>query len=73
MRHGGDSFAPAARIARIDVPLLAMAGGDSPEWMADAARAIAAAARQGTYRQVDGFGHNVPAEAVAPILRTIFR
>ena len=69
MRHGGDSFVPAARIARIDVPLLAMAGGDSPGWMADAARAIAAAAPQGTYRQVDGYGHNIPAEAVAPILR----
>lgn len=72
MRHGGDSFVPAARIAGIGVPLLAMAGGDSPGFMRNAARRIAAAAPFGRHLEFAGENHMVSPKAVAPALRSFF-
>ena len=72
MRHGGDSFVPASRIAGIGVPLLAMAGGDSPDFMRNAARRIAAAAPLGRHLELAGENHMVQPKVVAPELKVLF-
>jgi pimeloyl-ACP methyl ester carboxylesterase len=72
MRHRGDSFVPRERIAGLRPPVLAMAGGESPGWMRDAPRSVAEAAPQGTYKELAGQNHMVPAEVVAPELKEFF-
>jgi pimeloyl-ACP methyl ester carboxylesterase len=67
-----ESRVPSGELSRVDVPLLAMAGGNSPTWMQEAARAIAGAAPRGSYREFPGYDHMIEAEAVAPVLVEFF-
>jgi pimeloyl-ACP methyl ester carboxylesterase len=63
-----DSSVPAEPAAALTIPLLALAGGASPAWMQQAARAIADAAPHGRYGLLEGQTHEVAAEAIAPVL-----
>jgi hypothetical protein len=64
----GDGIAPIERLAGIRIPVLAMDGGASPAWAADAATAIERAVPNGTRRTVPGQDHGVSPDAVAPVL-----
>lgn len=72
IRHGGDAYPPLARVATIDAPVYAMAGGASPAFMTGAAQQIAGAAQRGTYIEFPGKNHMIEPEAVAPRLKEIF-
>jgi pimeloyl-ACP methyl ester carboxylesterase len=68
----GDSSVPAAQAAAVAIPLLALAGGASPAWMRQAARAVAVAAPDGRYGTLEGQTHEVAAAAIAPVLIEFF-
>jgi pimeloyl-ACP methyl ester carboxylesterase len=68
----GDSAVPAEQAAALTIPLFALAGGASPAWMQQAARAIADAAPHGRYGLLQGQTHEVAAEALAPVLIEFF-
>ncbi|KUN79535.1 alpha/beta fold hydrolase [Streptomyces griseoruber] len=63
---------PRERLAALGVPVLAVAGGDSPPWMREATRAVAQAAPQGTYRLLEGETHMVDPNVLAPVLAEFF-
>jgi pimeloyl-ACP methyl ester carboxylesterase len=60
---------PVERLARIGVPTLVLAGGDSPPWAVRSSAAVAAAVPRAREAVVAGQGHGIPAAAVAPVLR----
>jgi pimeloyl-ACP methyl ester carboxylesterase len=62
----------AAPIKATQVPLLAMAGGASPDFMLQAAHAVANAAPKGEYFEINGQTHFAPKEIVAPLLKAFF-
>ncbi|AKJ10641.1 hydrolase [Streptomyces incarnatus] len=64
----GDGLLPGDRLAEISVPVLAVAGGASPEWMHRASQAVAEAVPQGTYRVLPGQTHMVEPEVLGPVL-----
>ncbi|MER6025416.1 alpha/beta hydrolase [Streptomyces sp. NPDC001851] len=64
----GDGLLPRDRIAAISVPVLAVAGGASPEWMHRANQAVAEAVPQGTYRVLPGQTHMVEPDVLGPVL-----
>ncbi|WP_405888690.1 alpha/beta fold hydrolase [Streptomyces sp. NBC_01136] len=68
----GDGLVPRERLASLTVPVLAVAGGASPEWMREAARAVADTAPEGTYRMLEGQTHMVDPQALAPVLAEFF-
>ncbi|MGD1220267.1 MULTISPECIES: alpha/beta fold hydrolase [Streptomyces] len=68
----GDGPVPTERLGAIGVPLLSVAGGASPEWMREAARTVADAAPDGTYRVLDGQTHMVDPQVLAPVLADFF-
>jgi pimeloyl-ACP methyl ester carboxylesterase len=59
---------PRDRLAEISVPVLSLAGGASPAWMRDAARAVADTVPQGSYRVLEGQTHMVDPDALGPVL-----
>jgi pimeloyl-ACP methyl ester carboxylesterase len=63
---------PRDRLASITVPLLAVAGGASPEWMREGTRAVAEAAPTGSYRVLEGQTHMVDPTALGPVLAEFF-
>lgn len=68
----GDGTVPRARLATIDVPVLAIAGTASPAWMGEAARAVADAVPRGTYRSLVDQTHRVDPHVLAPVLAEFF-
>jgi pimeloyl-ACP methyl ester carboxylesterase len=68
----GDGLVPRDRLASVSVPVLSVAGGASPEWMRQAARAVADTAPDGTYRTLDGQTHRVDPQALAPLLKEFY-
>jgi pimeloyl-ACP methyl ester carboxylesterase len=68
----GDGRVPRERLASIPVPVLSMAGDASPTWMREAARAVAEAAPEGTYRALEGQTHMVDPNVLAPVLAEFF-
>ncbi|MGI5378378.1 alpha/beta fold hydrolase [Streptomyces sp. CA-251387] len=68
----GDGLVPRERLASITVPALAVAGGASPAWMREAARAIAEAVPEGTYRSLEGQTHMVEPGVLGPVLVEFF-
>ncbi|WP_405543383.1 alpha/beta hydrolase [Streptomyces phaeochromogenes] len=68
----GDGLVPRKRLASVAVPVLALAGGASPEWMRESARATAEAAPDGTYRVLEGQTHVVDPGVLAPALAEFF-
>lgn len=68
----GDALVPVDTLARITIPLQAMAGGASPDWMRTVSKRVAHSVQDGTYVEVSGQGHMIPPEVVAPLLREFF-
>jgi pimeloyl-ACP methyl ester carboxylesterase len=75
--HGGimgpDPAIPADRVARIEVPLLAMYGTNSPPFMGQTARTLSRTAAHGELHAVDGQEHNVDPAVLVPLLVAFFR
>lgn len=69
----GDSRIPVQLVRRSAVPLLALAGGASPEFLRFGAEGLADAAPDGRYVVVDGQTHDVQAGALAPHLLEFLR
>ncbi|MDH6548532.1 pimeloyl-ACP methyl ester carboxylesterase [Streptomyces sp. SAI-117] len=63
---------PRDRLASVTVPVLAVAGGASPEWMREATRTVAETVPKGTYRVLEGQTHMVDPTALAPVLAEFF-
>jgi pimeloyl-ACP methyl ester carboxylesterase len=63
-----DGVVPVQRLRAIRGPVLAIAGGASPAWAADAAATIADAAPDGRAEIVPGQDHNPAAEVLVPLL-----
>ncbi len=63
---------PRDRLASVGVPVLAAAGGDSPPWLREAARAAAEAVPDGTYRALEGETHMVDPNVLAAVLGEFF-
>lgn len=63
---------PAARIGRIDVPILVIAGEASPPSLLQSSQAVAAAARQGSYQVLPGQTHDVAIDVLTPVLINFF-
>ncbi|MFJ9201530.1 alpha/beta fold hydrolase [Streptomyces flaveolus] len=68
----GDARVPRARLAEITAPVLALAGDAGAEWMREAARAVADAVPEGTYRTLGGQSHMVEPGVLAPVLAEFF-
>jgi pimeloyl-ACP methyl ester carboxylesterase len=68
----GDSAVPVERAARIRIPVLALAGGASPELLHYGAEQVAAAIRDSEFDVLAGQTHDVSAESVAPRLTEFF-
>jgi pimeloyl-ACP methyl ester carboxylesterase len=68
----GDGTVPAQRLATISVPTLVMAGGASPAFMQEAARAVARALPNAKLEILAGQAHDVAPEALAPVLGEFF-
>ncbi|MGW0085841.1 alpha/beta fold hydrolase [Streptomyces sp. NPDC003393] len=68
----GDGTVPREMLASITVPVLAAAGDASPDRMREAARQVALAASQGTYRLLKGQTHAVEPEVLAPVLAEFY-
>jgi pimeloyl-ACP methyl ester carboxylesterase len=66
----GDYEVPAARLAALRIPVLAVDGGQSPEWMRTGTRNVAASVPDGRYLTLDGQDHGVlqHPEALHPAL-----
>lgn len=68
----GDGGVPRERVATIEVPVLAIAGGASPAWMREAAQAVAEAVPRGSYRSLPGQTHMVEPQVLGPVLAEYF-
>ncbi|WDO06065.1 alpha/beta hydrolase [Streptomyces murinus] len=68
----GDGLLPRDRLAAVSVPLLAVVGGASPEWMRRSCRDIADAVPGGAYRVLEGQTHMVEPEVLGPVLADFF-
>lgn len=68
----GDALVPADVLSKIAIPVQAMAGGASPDWMRNVSKQVAQAVPHGSYVEVPGQGHMIPPQIVAPLLREFF-
>lgn len=67
---GGD--VPAVLLGSLNVPVLALAGGASPDFLRYGSETVASLARSGRFEVIDGVGHDAPAARLAPPLRAFF-
>ena len=68
--NGGEI--PVKLLGDVAVPTLAIAGGDSPAWAANAVRAIAMYVPNATYAILPGQTHGVADDVIAPVLAEWF-
>jgi pimeloyl-ACP methyl ester carboxylesterase len=68
----GDQVIPRARLAKIQVPTLALSGGDSPAWARKAVDAVAAAIPDAQHASLAGQTHSVADDVLAPVLAAFF-
>jgi pimeloyl-ACP methyl ester carboxylesterase len=68
----GDYEPPASQLAGLGIPVLAVDGGQSPQWIRTGTRAVADAVPGGRYVTLDGQDHGVlhHPEALRPVLST---
>ncbi len=71
VRLCNDGRVPEERLAKVTVPLMAMAGSVGP-WAVEVANALAVAAPQGEVRVLEGYGHDVPEQVLVPVLESFF-
>jgi pimeloyl-ACP methyl ester carboxylesterase len=67
-----DYRVPTELAASVEGPTLVIAGGADMPWMRDSARALADALPAGETRFLDGQGHDVDPEVLAPVLKDFF-
>ncbi len=68
----GDYTLPTARAASVKTPTLVIAGGADMPWMRDTAKALTSVIPGAQSRYLDGQGHNVDAQVLAPVLAEFF-
>jgi pimeloyl-ACP methyl ester carboxylesterase len=68
----GDYGVPTEQAAGVEVPTLVIAGGADFPWMRDTARALAEAMPAGEARFLEGQGHDVDPNVLAPVLKEFF-
>jgi hypothetical protein len=68
-----DGFIRAKLMASVTLSTLVVAGGASPAFMQDAAKAAAGALPKGQSRIVKDQTHNVAPTVLAPVLRDFFK
>jgi pimeloyl-ACP methyl ester carboxylesterase len=68
----GDGVTPVERLAGLGIPVLAMDGGASPAWAANAAEAIEGAVQDGIRRTIPDQDHMVSPDLLAPVLIEFF-
>lgn len=68
-----DSRVPTAVVSAITVPVLALAGGASPDMLRFGAREVAECARNGEFDVLDGQGHDADAAVLAARIREFLR
>ncbi len=61
------------KLAAVTAETLVLDGGASPAWMRRSAREVADAIKGARYDTIDGVDHNVPADAIVPVLREFLR
>ncbi len=75
--HGGvmgpDPSIPVDRVARVQVPTLAMNGTVSPPFMGQTAQTLSRTVAHGELHVVDGQEHNVDPAVLVPLLVAFFR
>jgi pimeloyl-ACP methyl ester carboxylesterase len=64
---------PAGAWGHVTAPALVLAGGRSPAWMQDGARALSTVLAGAQQRTLEGQTHDVSAKALAPVLRQFFQ
>jgi pimeloyl-ACP methyl ester carboxylesterase len=69
---GEDARVPTERAALVTAPTLILHGGASYSFMADTAQALGKAIPHAQVRTLEGQGHNVASEALAPVLEEFF-
>ncbi len=69
----GDYSLPIDRAAAVKAPTLVIAGGADFPWMRETAQALADALSDGQTRTLEGQGHNVDPEVLAPVLVEFFQ
>jgi pimeloyl-ACP methyl ester carboxylesterase len=73
LRLANGGHAPIDRLKRVDLPVLAMAGGASPAWAASMTATLAAALPHAGEQIIDGQQHLPADPVVAAILESFFR
>jgi len=68
----GDQTLPRSRLAKIEVPTLALSGGASPDWARNAVDAVAAAIPGAQHTSLDGQTHGAADDVLAPVLLKFF-
>ena len=63
---------PRERWTQVKVPVLAMAGGKSPEWMRNGSEQLVEVLADARHRVLDGQTHMLKAKVVAPVLVDFF-
>lgn len=63
---------PAKRWTTVTIPVLCLAGGDSPAWLRDGMQALAHALPNAQYRALDGQTHVVKPNVHVPLLEEFF-
>ena len=69
----GDYSLPTNVAARVKAPTLLLAGGADFPFMLETAQALAKAIPGGTYRRLEGQGHNVDMAVLGPVVAEFFR
>lgn len=68
----GDGGVPIPMLGRITVPVLVLAGGAGWDWVRASGAVVADSVPDGVYRELEGEGHGVSPEALAPALLEFF-
>jgi len=63
---------PVDELAKIDIPVLVLGGGNSPPWFQRSVAEQAAAVPGARQMTLSGYDHNAPPEVLAPILAEFF-
>ena len=68
----GDQGVPVAELAKIEVPVLVIGGGNSPDWFKRTVEATAAVIPDARLLMIEDQDHGVPPEVVGPVLADFF-
>ena len=72
IRLCNNGMVPTDRLAQVSAATLALAGGESPAWAHQGARAIAGAVPRSHARVLEGQGHSVADDVLIPVLKEFF-